>query len=64
MNEGIWFSYILGPAADGILEYFRLELRYLEPCGAIPSWRCLVFLSCDPTVPDVLDRSVDDTVTA
>lgn len=46
MNEGIWFSYILGPGADGILEdNFLLGIRYPEPCAVYPSSRSRAFLS-------------------
>jgi hypothetical protein len=45
MNEGIWFSYILGPAADGIFELLVLCSLNIGTTDT-PSILCLDFLSC------------------
>jgi hypothetical protein len=65
INDGMWFSYILGPAADGIFEEY--EILYPlnpAPCARNPSIRCLIFLDCGPDVfaVDVCSDEYEDLV--
>lgn len=48
MNDGMWFSYILGPDADGIFDFFCKP----GSCAGVWPTQCLHFLVCTSAVFD------------
>ncbi len=60
MNEGMWFSYILGPAVDGIIEQYPRPSCVDFAEGS--SVRCLNFFVERPAIFDTAVRSKEGGV--